>query len=123
MGPTREEPREGVQEHGNSAWNRSKLALKRNSGQSFLEAQLQKKRPQSINSLTHSFIHPLIQSVSQSLGKHLSTYCVLGPVLDFVDTRGDWTQQDTEATWLDHFTLYQGVWKLFQGRYGVINGY
>lgn len=43
IGPTREELREGGQEHGNSACSRSKLARRRSSGQAFLEAQLQKK--------------------------------------------------------------------------------
>ena len=46
-----------------------------------------------------SFTH----SLSQSLGKQLSTCDVLGPVLDFGDTDEDWTRQDPEVTRLDHF--------------------
>ena len=113
IGSTREELRGGGQEHGNSAWSRSKLALQRHSGQSFLEAQLQKKkRPQSINLLAHPFIHPLIQSIKQSLGKHLSTYHVLGPMLGFGETHETWTEQDIEVIWLDRFKLWEGTWQL-----------
>lgn len=63
IGPTREELREGVQAHGNSAWSGSKLASERNSRQSFLEAQLHKEKGLSpfahwhILSLTHSLSH------------------------------------------------------------------
>lgn len=64
------------------------------------------ERPQSISSLAHSFIYPLIQSIRQSLGKHLSTYHVLGPMLGFGDTPENWTQQDIEAVWLEHLKLY-----------------
>lgn len=71
-----------------------------------------KKRPQSINLLAHPFIHPLIQSIKQSLGKHLSTYHVLGPMLGFGETHETWTEQDIEVIWLDRFKLWEGTWQL-----------
>lgn len=77
-----------------ASWHQSGIQ-----GSSFLEAQLQKKRPPSLCSLALSFIHPL----AQSLSKQLNTCDVLGPVLDFGDTDEDWTQQDPDVTRLGHF--------------------
>lgn len=86
-----------------TAWSRSKLAFKWNSGQPFLEAQLQKK---DLSPSTHWHILSFTQSISQSLSKHLSIYNVLGPMLGFRDTDESWTYQDIEATGLDHFKLH-----------------
>ena len=70
-GPSREELREGIQTHGNSAWSRSKLASERNSGQ-FIPGGSAAEKKASIPLLPRlfpSFTHLL----SQSLGKQLST--------------------------------------------------
>ena len=64
------------------------------------------ERPRSINSLAHSFIHPLVQSIRQSLGKHLSTYHVLGQMLGSGGPHENRPQPDIEVVWLDHLKLY-----------------
>lgn len=65
MGPTREELREGVQTHGNSAWSRSKLALERNSGQ-FIPGGSAAEKNASVPLLPGSFLHSPTRSVSHS---------------------------------------------------------
>ena len=65
MGPTREELREGVQTHGNSAWSRSKLASERNSGQ-FIPGGSAAEKKASIPLLPGSFLHSPTRSVSHS---------------------------------------------------------